>query len=667
MKLRNKILIPIIIILIIAVAITGLYGYNKAEDIALIIMNAAMKDTVTTVTDTMQQRIEIMDVTKKALEKKNMALAKTVAGLIQADPNMLKTENMITLAKEIEVDEIHVTDGNGFIVHGTVEEFFGFDMKSTEQTKPFMQAVTDKNFALAQEPSPRGVDNVLFQYIGVARKEQPGLVQIGLEPKAITQLMNQMDIQALVNEVHIGNTGYVYITDSSGIVAAHVNQENLGVDIKTYDWSKEIFDKEEGIIHYTYEGIEKYAYFKKINDHIVVATYPASEFLVYINQLKTKIGIILIISVLLSIIVVFVMLRQQLNKPLNKLLKAMVEGGNGNLAITLDVKTKDEIGLISISFNKMIENMRILVEQIQAISQKSKNISEAIVNSTEEVSVSSTEIAKTIQEIAAGATNQAMDAEEGLMATNNLVEKIDTISEQTQETSKTCISVKEKNDFGIQSVKELNNKFIKNTDAAMAVAKGLQELATKSQSIDHIIAAITGIAEQTNLLALNAAIEAARAGESGRGFAVVAEEVRKLAEQSANATKEIQTIIEEIRHVITNTEDTMQYAGQLVNDVNKSLEDSTVAFDEIKLSTDSLINQVKILTSNVEEMNEAKNKVILSIQNISAVTEESAASTQQVSASTEEQTAAIEEVTASIQELDTMLKSLSESVSVFKL
>ncbi|MBB6214366.1 methyl-accepting chemotaxis protein [Anaerosolibacter carboniphilus] len=342
---------------------------------------------------------------------------------------------------------------------------------------------------------------------------------------------------------------------------------------------------------------------------------------------------------------------------------------NGDLSVNINKKflsRKDEVGLLITAFYDMANNMKFLIQNIQTATYKSQTASEMIVTSADEISLSSTEIAHAIQEIAIGATNQAQEANESLYVTSVLAEKIEEVSKETQLTIENAGSMKEKNEFGIKTILDLKDKFKRNTEVSLEVSTNLQELAAKSHSIDQIVTTINGLAEQTNLLALNAAIEAARAGESGRGFAVVADEVRKLAEQSAAATREIQAIIQDFRNVIKNTETTMDNTNHIVHAANLSLEDTSTAFYEIKLSSDHLINQIDALGKFVKDIDASMNQVTMNIENISAITQQSAASIQQVSGSTEEQTASIEEAAASIQELDNMIKSLSDSVKVFR-
>jgi len=227
--------------------------------------------------------------------------------------------------------------------------------------------------------------------------------------------------------------------------------------------------------------------------------------------------------------------------------------------------------------------------------------------------------------------------------------------------------MKEKNSNGIKALNELSERFNENTEMSVMVGESVNELSNKSNSIVIILETIKSIAEQTNLLALNAAIEAARAGEAGRGFSVVADEIRKLAEQSSKATGEIQSIINDITQVIDNTSQTMGKAQIIVDNANNSFHETRTVFDTITITADEVVNQIDLLGNDIKYIDEAKEKVLASVENISSVSQQTAASTQQISASSEEQTAAMEEIAASIERVNIMINKLTEEINVFKI
>lgn len=666
MKLRSKLLIPVILIVIIGIASLALNSYSQVKNnLVLDLVKDQLNSQLDTTINTIHSREEIMEVTKNAMNEKTIALTKSVAEIINGNPAVLSTENMIKLANKIGVDEIHVTDENGVIVNGTVSDFYGFDFHSSDQTKPFLEIINKNDFTLAQKPSVRGTDGNLFQYIGVTRLDQPGIVQIGLQPKHIQDLMAIMNTKDLIKEIEIGENGYAFLVSLEGKTIAHPDESKIGEDLKSFEWSKPIFEEEEGDFPYEVDGITKYCTFKNIGNYIVAIVYPETEFLSELNDFRTNILItLLIIIAILSLIVPF-LINKLVAKPLENTVEVMEKVGEGDLNAKINTSSKDEIGILGNNFNKMVDNIRNMTVKVKDTIIKLEESSEIIASSTEEVTVASEEVSKTVQEIASGATNQAQESSKGYETTSGLAEKIEEMTEKVKMTVENTNNMKKKNQQGVESITVLGDRFNENTKITETVAQSVKDLAEKSKTIGVIVETINSISAQTNLLALNAAIEAARAGEHGQGFAVVADEVRKLAEQSSIATMEIQEIINEIRQVIDFANSNMDNASQLGENVNKSLNDTNDVFNEMKQSVDVVIEQIEGLSLDINQVDVAKDDVLNSIENISAVAEQSAAATQQISASTEEQTASMEEIAASVQELNDIVRSLAESIEMF--
>jgi len=500
-------LIPIILIVVIALSGLAITSYTQVKNqLVMEMVKGQLNSTLSTTVNTIKAREEIMEITKAALYQEQISLTKSIAELINENPEVLTDEYMIGLAKKLNVSEIHVIDENGIIVVSTVPGFYGFDFHSSDQTRPFLEGITNKNFALAQEPSIRGTDKTLFQYIGISRVDQPGIVQIGLEPKAIQDLMAKMNIEDLIKEIHIGDSGYAHVIGLDGKTIAHPDDKKIGESIKELEWATPLFNNNEGEFTYTLDGVTNYGMFKNIGDKIVSVVYPETEFITELNNLRTLIVVVLLIIILALSIIIPLLLNKQVINPIKKLVNAMNLVGTGDLNVNVAVKSKDEIGQLGTNFNKMVNDMKNMSLNIKNTVVELKESSEIIENSAEEVSVSSEEISKTIQEIAAGATNQAEESSKGLETTINLATTIDDMTDKLKSNYENAMNMKEKNNAGIQTVSELKTNFAENTKATIEVANGVAELSAKSVSIGSIVETINSIAEQTNLLALNAAI-----------------------------------------------------------------------------------------------------------------------------------------------------------------
>jgi methyl-accepting chemotaxis protein len=392
-----------------------------------------------------------------------------------------------------------------------------------------------------------------------------------------------------------------------------------------------------------------------------------------------------------------------------------------DLTTTVTPKSaKDELGN---AFAKMITGLREAVGQVADSANAVTAAAAQLASASQQSGDATSQIATTIQQVALGTAQQT----EGVTKTSASVEQmgraIDGVAKGAQEQAK-AISMASQITSRINAAIEqvANNaqavtrdsaqaatysrdgaKTVKETILGMEAIRAkvglsttkVEEMGTRSEEIGAIVETIEDIASQTNLLALNAAIEAARAGEQGKGFAVVADEVRKLAERSSLATKEIAALIKGIQKTVSEAVTAMQAsavevesgvtransAGEALDNilgaaesVYKQAEEAgqaaakvSAAAAELVEAVDSVSAVIEENTAATEEMAANSSELTEAIENIASVSEENSASVEQVSASTEEVSAQVEEVSASAASLMEMAETLQQVVSRFKL
>ncbi|MDP4183023.1 MAG: methyl-accepting chemotaxis protein, partial [Bacillota bacterium] len=199
------------------------------------------------------------------------------------------------------------------------------------------------------------------------------------------------------------------------------------------------------------------------------------------------------------------------------------------------------------------------------------------------------------------------------------------------------------------------------------VGNSVNDLGEMVAKVESIVDVITSITEQTNLLALNAAIEAARAGEAGKGFAVVSEEIRKLAEGSSSAAKEITTIIRETTEKNKQASENMALSRITVDAQVTAVNNTKEAFDKIKLSVEDIVKGSQQSSEMLKDIDSRSKEIANHTQDMAAVAQESAASSQEISASGQEQLASIEMIANSASGLSKMAEELTKEVKKFKL
>jgi methyl-accepting chemotaxis protein len=289
------------------------------------------------------------------------------------------------------------------------------------------------------------------------------------------------------------------------------------------------------------------------------------------------------------------------------------------------VRGKDEVGRLAVSLNDMVDKFGQLISGILLTSQSVAAASEQISASTEE--------------IASGSNNQAQASQMITELFKELSDAINSVSRSAEEASSMS------NDTAVCTAKEGGKVVDMAIQGMTQVSEQLARLEQDSNKIGEIIEVIDDIAEQTNLLALNAAIEAARAGEQGRGFAVVADEVRKLAERSGEATKQVTLIIKGMQN---NTKESVQ---SVAGGVEKSIETGK-AFEQIVTMVNSTAHKVSEIVAVTEQQSAQTGEVMLSVESIAATSEEASAAAQ--------------ETAATSQSLAHLAEDLNSSVSVFK-
>jgi len=381
---------------------------------------------------------------------------------------------------------------------------------------------------------------------------------------------------------------------------------------------------------------------------------------------------ILIGSIALIILASFmggIALDRQALKPLSQVTKVTTELAKGNLAVkNINLNSQDEIGTLVTSVNKMQESFAQIISQITNAAQQVTSSSQQLAASSDKVEQYAENIGSATEEVAAGAEEQTSQITDTAHNIENLIEQINTISSMSKEMkqvgTKTISIVSQGNSFVDQSVQQMHN--IENKVEASSHA--IKFLGEKSTEVGEIVNIMNNIAEaQTNLLALNAAIEAARAGEHGRGFAVVSEEVRKLAEESAQATQQISVLIKEIQNSISGAVGTITESTNEAQKGVLSIKNTGQAFTEIKNNIDNLLEHIVNVSENSQQMALNSDKVKMAIQEIASVSEEFAASTEEVASSSEEQVKAVNEITTSAHQLAQLADGLSQSVAKFKL
>ena len=458
------------------------------------------------------------------------------------------------------------------------------------------------------------------------------------------------------------------------MIFAHPNPEMIGKNIKDIGFTDETlntyFETGSGTLDYIDETTkdERFIVYQKFTtaDWILVNTVSYKEITAVTDQMTLNIITIGVISLIVAILI-GIFATGFVTKAVKNIEQKMKLVAAGDFTVTMDVKSNDEIGSLSKSFNIMIAEVKDLMTATVGVSQEVLKASENLAAFAEQTSAASTDVANTVDEIARGASDQAEETETGVQIANSLSEKFENLAENSKEMNLNAQSTLEVNEEGIKTLEELKQASKVSLESNDRVEKAIVDLDKSATSINAILETITSIASQTNLLALNASIEAARAGEAGRGFAVVADEIRKLAEGSDNAAQEIKIILDKIQNESKHTVNIMQEVKGIYVEQEMSVEKVNSAFGEISASIGKVAQRIEEMTSQVEGLMTEKEKIVSTMENISAVSEETAAASEEVTASMQQQSDAVEQVAQSASGLSSLAAELMEKLSKFKI
>jgi len=497
--------------------------------------------------------------------------------------------------------------------------------------------------------------------------------------KTTTMVVVDIKREAIYNalsELDNGDGSYVVFIAPDGNETVYcgtdgdkpVVPDNLPVFSELSAYKKAVeSDKVEGYSTIQFQG-ESYVFaYYKVGEtgSVLFSLVPTSKFLGATKAILL-VTVIMVLAAFAIALVMCLLLARSMSKGISDITRPLERAAKGDFTVKMKVKRKDEFGQIAVSISSMMDGIKSLIAQIKEVMETVTNATGLVGDSTDRLIQSSDEISSAIGEIENGVTVQAEDSQECVVQINTLSEQIGTVYDYTDEISKISEDANRTITEGMDVIGDLNEKSKATVEITEAIQQDIKSLSEQTKSIGGFASVINDIASQTNLLSLNASIEAARAGEAGRGFSVVAEEIRKLAEQSLKAAKQIGGIVDQIQKQTGLTVNQVNKAEEIVASQSSALNDTLDAFNKVNERVKTMGENLTKIAEGMAVIEDTKKEAVNAIMNISAVSEETSANSVEVDANAKRQKEYVEELRKTVELLEEKAEQMDTALSALK-
>ncbi|MFD2629215.1 methyl-accepting chemotaxis protein [Oceanobacillus kapialis] len=650
-SLRNKLLLSFMLILLVPSCIIAYTSYISAKENTDKRMLETAQESVqmvdNTISQLLQAQIENVDFLSNAISAK---------AVIDGDVDQLKVLLDQIQDSKVDVEQTYVGTVQGDFIKSpdTFKNSADYDPRERPWYK---QAMENQGEVIVTDPYMSNSTQVMVVTIAKTTADGQGVIGTNLK-------LDQLS--TMVNQVNIGNEGYVFLLDGNSHYITHPSNEP-GAEA-TESFMKDLHVSNEGKFDYKFDGDKKKLAFTT-NDTTgwkIAGTMYQSEVEDAVKPIFHTTLIVIAIALAIGIVVVLFVIRS-IVRPVNKLVEAADLMSRGDLTVDVTNDSNDEIGQLAKAFNRMRKHLNEVIVQVRDKANNLAASSEQLNASSQQNSVATEQITNSIQEVAAGVEDQSSKIDSSSRMAQQMSGSIQQIASSSNEVSTTAADA--------TAVVSAGNKAIETTVGQMEFIKqtvhdlsgNIEGLGNKTREISKIVDVITNIAEQTNLLALNAAIEAARAGEHGKGFAVVADEVRKLAEQSSQSSEQIKDMIQSIQQESVEAVKAMETGTTEVDRGIEVVSQAGQSFTDITSFVNTVTSQIQQVASKIQEISSGTEQFVETFDTIAGISETTSGAAQNVSASTEEQLASMEEITDSANSLSVMAEELQEVVEQFRL
>ena len=438
---------------------------------------------------------------------------------------------------------------------------------------------------------------------------------------------------------------------------------------KNQDFYKDALksEKDSGKDYVRYAGKTYLFTYEKIGRSgiMLCSMVPQSVIVAQANSIRVLTIVMVVISCIIAMIV-GTLISKGFSKSINLSIKELAKVSKGDLTVEFRTNRRDEFALLYGSCNDMLANIRGLIMEVESVYDALSVSLNKVNTSSTTFSETTKDIQTSVHEIETGVGEQTESATDCLNEMDSLFTKINVVNDNTNEIGSIAASTQVAINSGLTSMDNLNAKTKSTTDITDSVIQTIKELSVHSKNIGQIVNSINDIAEETNLLSLNASIEAARAGAAGKGFSVVATQIRKLADQCLASAGKISNIVTEITEATKEAVNTAQTAEEIVDEQVEAVAATAHSFQALKQHIEKLSEYLESIQSSSKDMETSGSSTLNSMENISAILEETLASVTSVANVTDKQSEALTSLDDASSQLMIRAERLGDAISKFK-
>lgn len=562
--------------------------------------------------ESVRQKLESNDVEIERLTsnvgENNLAKSRAFAEILALDSvDNMSVEHLQEICADLMVNELHIIDEKGIITHSSVPEYIGFDMGSGEQSAAFLVIIDDPSIEIVQEPQQNVASGTVVQYIGVARRDAKGFVQVGIQPNILEEALAGTAIDTVLADFDYGKNGYVFAVDGeSGQVLAHKNKDCIGKMANEVGFPQNL---KAGNGHAKIDGISSYYVAQEYNGMLIGTVLPGSE--VYSSVLKQTVVVSLAILII-NIVLIFMINRYVSNNIVSGIVSisdAMKKIADGNYDIQVSESGNAEFQELSDNINTMVQKINADQDDNTALLTRQQEDMQNTMQMIKDVKGVSSRMETISQETLQSSISIHEGSEEQKVAIEELRTTMEDLSGKLSEGAGSAVEISKETLDAVDDLSDIREQ-------VLLLEKSMEEISTTSQEIEVIIDKINQIASQTNMLSLNASIEAARAGEMGKGFSVVASEVGALSDRSAEAVQQTNTLIHNALQAIAN--------GQEITDgvVNRFVE-AVTRIENTSRDVEKISKMMDVHVDMVSQASDVLGKISAVVDNNVAIAQNS--------------------------------------------